>query len=163
MPGASTMSMVLAAKQDSLKRCIKRIREVWKRPSELPFEDDLDKQEPIILNLVRAFEILLDMANHLGRVRKLGWPRDNAETFDLLKKAGLITEEMKDNLKKGNAIRNILVHRYEEIDLTKVKDVVENHLAEILESGQALFRHGPESIVFQDASYHDDNDSLKPG
>ena len=65
--------------------------------------------------------------------------------------------------KKGNPMRNILVHRYEEIDLTKIKDVVENHLDEILESGQALFRHGPEAIVYQDVSHHDDNDSLKPG
>ena len=65
--------------------------------------------------------------------------------------------------KKGNPMRNILVHRYEEIDLTKVKDMVENHLDEILESGQALFRHGPGAIVFQDVSHHDDNDSLKPG
>lgn len=31
------MSTVLTGKQDSLKHCIKRIREVWKRPSELPF------------------------------------------------------------------------------------------------------------------------------
>lgn len=75
------MSEVLIGKQESLERCIKRVREVWERPSDIPFEQDLDKQELITLNLIRAFETLLDMANHLLRAKTLGWPKNNAETF----------------------------------------------------------------------------------
>lgn len=155
------MSAVLASKQESLKKCISRIQEVWQRPSELPFKEDLDKQEIIILNLIRAFEVLLDMANHLVRAKKLGWPKDNAETFDLLNKAELITEEMRTSLKKGNAMRNIMVHEYEEINLDNITDVIENHLDEILEFGQRLFRQGPESIVSQAVSATH-NDTFKP-
>ena len=156
------MSAALAGKQASLERCINRIRGVWNRSSDVPFEEDLDKQELIILNLMRAFEILLDMANHLVRIKKLGWPKDNAETFDLLEKAGLVTTDMKTNLKKGNAMRNIMVHRYKKTDLDVVRNVVENHLDEILKSGQRLFSHGLDSIVSQDVPAVG-NDTVKPG
>ena len=144
------MTAVLASKHASLNRCLNRIRDVWERPSDLPFEEDLDKQELIILNLTRAFEILLDMANHLVRIKKLGWPNNSAETFNLLEEAGLITADMKTNLKRGNAMRNVMVHRYEDIDPGKVRNVVENYLDEILESGRTLFSLGPDSIVSQE-------------
>ncbi len=49
------MSEVLIGKQESLERCIKRVREVWGRPSGTSFARDLDKQELITLNLIRAF------------------------------------------------------------------------------------------------------------
>ncbi len=141
------MSAVLAAKEESLRKCISRIRDVWKRPSVQPFAEDLDKQEIVVLNLIRAFEVLLDMASHLVRVKRLGWPKDNAEVFDLLEKAGLVTEEMKTGLKKGNAMRNILVHEYEEINLDDIANVIENHLDEMLESGQRLFSHGSDDVA----------------
>ena len=136
------MSEVLIGKQESLERCIKRVREVWGRPSDISFERDLDKQELITLNLIRSFETLLDMANHLLRAKKLGWPKNNAETFDLIAQAGLIDAETRDKLKRGNAMRNILVHRYAAIDLDKVRQVIELHLDEMLAAGGKFLRHG---------------------
>ena len=138
------MSEVLTGKQESLERCIKRIREVWGRPSDIPFERDLDKQELITLNLMRAFETLLDMANYLLRAKKLGWPKSSAESFDLLAEAGLVDAETRDNLKRGNAMRNILVRSCAAIDLDKIKEVIELHLDEMLATGGKFLRHGAE-------------------
>ena len=132
------MSEVLIGKQESLERCIKRVREVWGRPSDTSFARDLDKQELITLNLIRAFETLLDMANHLLRAKKLGWPKNNAETFDLLAEAGVLDAKMRDNLKQGN----ILVHRYADINLDEIQRVIELHLDEMLDAGSKLLRHG---------------------
>lgn len=155
------MSEVLSHKLADLKECIERIREDWRRPSDMPFEQDRVKRQLVIMNLQLAFQNLLDMANHLVRVKQLGWPKSSAETFDLLEKDGLVTAEMKIRLQAGMGMRNIMVHRYKKIDLAKVMDVVENHLDDLLEAGQILFRQGPKSI--SQTLPHDGNDSLKPG
>ena len=87
------MNEILADKLTDLEECIARIREDWERPSGVPFEQDRVKRQLVILNLQLAFQNLLDMANHLVRARKSGWPKDNAETFELLEQADLITPE----------------------------------------------------------------------
>ena len=140
------MSEVLSDKPADLKECIERIREDWRRPSDMSFEQDRVKRQLVIMNLQLAFQNLLDMANHLVRVKQLGWPKNSAETFDLLEEDGLITAEMKIRLQAGMGMRNIMVHRYKKIDLTKVVGVVENHLDDLLEAGQTLFRQDPKSI-----------------
>ena len=133
------MNSVLTRKLESLELCIKRIREVYARPGGPSFEDDLDKQEIIILNLIRAADILSDMANHIVREKKLGWPNDKAETYNLLERNGLITSAMTTNLIKANGMRNIMVHEYEDITLDSIKAVIEHHLDEMLDAGRTLF------------------------
>ena len=155
------MSTVLTNKLADLKECIDYIRADWDLPSDVPFEQDRRKQQLITLNLQHAFENLLDMANHLVRINKLGWPSNSAETFDLLEKAGLITAEMKSSLQDCIGMRNILVHKYKKTDLNEVRNVVEDHLDEISEAGKTLFSLGPDSIVSQ-AVPAPENDSLKP-
>ncbi|MDE0154910.1 MAG: DUF86 domain-containing protein [Gammaproteobacteria bacterium] len=156
------MSEVLSHKLADLKECIERIREDWRRPSDMPFEQDRVKRQLIIMNLQLAFQNLLDMANHLVRVKQIGWPKNSAETFDLLEKDGLITAEMKTRLQAGMGMRNIMVHRYKKIDLAKVKGVVENHLDDLLDAGQTLFRQGPKSISSQTVPL-DGDEPVKPG
>ena len=69
------MTDVLIAKQQSLERCLARVRHAWEQPSKLPFEQDYDRQDIIVLNLQRACEQAFDMANHVVAAKKLGWPR----------------------------------------------------------------------------------------
>ena len=132
------MSEVLAAKLDGMARSMKRLREVWENPSALSFEEDLDKQDIIVLNLQHFFEDLADCCRHLVRVRELGWPGNNAEVFDLLERAGLINSETKNALKDANGMRNIMVHRYKEIDLDIVTRVVEHEIGPLYAKTQAL-------------------------
>ena len=93
------MSDVLIGKQQSLERCLLRVRQAWAQPSTLPFEEDYDKQDIIVLNLQRACEQAIDMANHVVNVKKLGWPRTSGESFDLLGRAGVIPVQMVANMK----------------------------------------------------------------
>ena len=78
------MTDVLLGKRQSIERCLARVRRAWSQPSPLPFEEDFDKQDIIAVNLQRACEQVIDMANHVVNVRRLGWPRTSAESFDLL-------------------------------------------------------------------------------
>ena len=155
------MSDTLINKMANLEAAIKRVREVWCRTPDVPFEQDLDKQQLIFLNLQYAFQDLLDLANHLVRDKKLGWPQNSADTFDLLKKAGLITEEQKTAMKMAIPMRNRMVHRYKTIDLEVIKEVIEQHLDKIIELGQALVRHGQFSTISQVVPAPENN-TLKP-
>ncbi len=91
------MSDLLIAKQQSIERCLKRARNAWEKPSKLPFKEDYDKQDIVILNLQRACEQVLDIANHTIRAKKLGWPNDSAESFTLLLQANIIDAELEKN------------------------------------------------------------------
>ena len=122
------MTDVLIAKQQSLERCLARVRHAWEQPSTLPFERDYDRQDIIALNLQRACEQTLDMANHVVAARKLGWPRTSAESFDLLERAGLVTAATAGQMKAMVGLCNVVVHQNQDLDLDIVTSVVQEHL-----------------------------------
>ena len=141
--GNPAVSEVLATRLADLKECIDNIREDWRRPSEVPIEQDRAKRQLVILNLQLAFQNLLDMANHLVRTRKLGWPKRSAENFALLEKAGLISAEMSAGLQAATGMRNIMVHQYKKVDLELVAKVVEEQLDSLLQYGEKLSSLAP--------------------
>ena len=125
------MSDVLIGKQQSLDRCLARVRHAWAQPSTLPFEEDYDKQDVVVLNLQRACEQAIDMANHVVNAKKLGWPRTSAESFDLLARAGVIPTSTAANMKAMVGLRNVVVHQYQDLDLDIVRAVVRDHLDDL--------------------------------
>ena len=105
------------------------------------------KRQLVILNLQLAFKNLLDMANHLVRTRKLGWPKRSVENFELLEKAGLISAEMSAGMQAGTGMRNIMVYQCKKVDLELVAKVVEEHLDSLLQYGEKLSSLAPEATV----------------
>ena len=126
------MSDLLIAKQQSVELSIRRARDTWGKESDLPFEKDYDKQDIIILNLQRACEQTLDIANHMIRIKKLGWPRDTADSFRLLEKAGIINTELEKKLIGMVGFRNIVIHEYQKIDYHLVEDVIKKHADDLI-------------------------------
>ena len=78
------MDDVILNKTASIQRCLKRIRMVYTRATGLGFADDFDKQDIVILNLVRAAEQAVDLANYIVRKQQLGLPQNSKESFLLL-------------------------------------------------------------------------------
>ena len=66
------MSDILLQKKASLERCIKQARNYYNMPSEKPFAEDAFKQDAIVINLQRACERCIDMANHVIRMKNWG-------------------------------------------------------------------------------------------
>ena len=125
------MTDVLIGKQQSIERCLARVRQAWAQPSPLPFEEDYDKQDIIVLNLQRACEQVIDMANHVVNVKRLGWPRTSAESFDLLAQAGMIPAATAVNMKAMVGLRNVAVHQYRDLDLDIITAVIRDHLDDL--------------------------------
>jgi len=61
-------------------------------------------------------ESAVDLAFLIIKDKGLKIPEEEASSFDILAKEGVITADLAENLKKAKGMRNILAHEYGEID-----------------------------------------------
>jgi len=127
------MNEVVLNKKISIERCIEQINTYYALNRGLPFEQDFLKQDAIAMNLQRACELSIDIANHLIKTMKLGLPQDSRDSFDLLRRAGMIDEPMARALQAMVGFRNILVHEYRKLDLSIMVKVIESHTRDLLD------------------------------
>ena len=130
------MNEIILNKKISIERCIQQIDTYYALDNGLPFATDYLKQDAILLNLQRACELTIDIANHLIKSRKLGLPQDSRDSFALLQQAGLITIEQMNGLQAMVGFRNTLVHQYQTLNLRIMVNVIEHHLHELLDFAQ---------------------------
>ncbi len=123
------MDDVLINKLSVINRCLKRIREVYLEAGK-NFCNDYTKQDSVILNLQRACEASIDIANYFVKKHELGIPQSSRDSFQLMQTSGLISLATSSNLKKMIGLRNIAVHDYQELNIDIVEAVVNNHLVD---------------------------------
>ena len=126
------MNDIVLNKKASIERCVAQVRDYYARDTGVPFEVDYFRQDAIAMNLQRLCELSIDLANHWVRVRRLGLPKDSADAFALLARAGLIEPELAASLRGMVGFRNTLVHAYTELDLAVLVRVIEERLGEPL-------------------------------
>ncbi len=127
---------VILNKFETIEKCINRINEEYQNnPENL---NDYRKMDMIVLNLQRACEAVLDLAVYIVSTRKLGLPQTKREAFILLEENNIIDSKMSKNMQGMVGFRNIAVHDYKEIDEEILKDVIENHLNDLLDFARIL-------------------------
>lgn len=126
------MNDIVLNKKESIEKCIKQIRAYYALQSEVAFAEDHMKQDAIAVNLQRACEQAIDLANHTIKVRKLGLPKESKESFRLLAQNSIIPDGLADKLEKMIGFRNTLVHEYQKLDINLMIDVIENRLDDLL-------------------------------
>jgi len=131
------MNEIILNKKVSIERCIQQIETYYALDTGLPFATDYLRQDAIAMNLQRACELTIDIANYLIKSKKLGLPQDSRDSFTLLQQAGLITIEQMNRLQAMVGFRNTLVHQYQKLDLQIMVDVIEHHLSELLDYANA--------------------------
>jgi len=127
------MNDVILNKKESIERCLKQIRAYYALPGDIPFAEDHMKQDAIAINLQRACEQSIDLANYTIKKKKLGFPKESKESFRLLADNQIIPRELSLRLGKMVGFRNVLVHEYRELDPDIMLDVINNHLNELLD------------------------------
>ncbi len=127
---------VILNKFETIEKCINRINEEYEGDSENL--KDYRKMDMIILNLQRACEAVLDLAIYIVSTRKLGLPQNKRQAFVLLEENKIIDESMSRNMQGMVGFRNIAVHDYKEIDEDILKDVIENHLTDLLDFARVI-------------------------
>jgi len=121
------MNDAIINKFASIERCVKRIEEVYQNAAS-KFDTDFTSQDSVILNLQRACEACIDVANIVNKQHKTGIPQSGRDSFELLKNAELLSPGLAENLQKMVGLRNIAVHNYQTLNLDIVKHVIEYRL-----------------------------------
>ena len=125
---------VVFSKINIIKNCLIAIEEVEK------IEKDQDfKQGLFELNLQRAIQACIDMANVVIAKEGLGLPNSYRQSFELLQKFGVISNSLGAIMIKMVGFRNISVHDYEEVKPEIVKSIVKNHLKDFEEFYGIIF------------------------
>ena len=117
---------VVLSKISTIKRCLVRIDEEFTSLSE--FKTNFTKQDSVILNLQRACEAAIDIANHTVRKGKLGVPQSARESFDMLVANDYLTTDIAASMKSMVGLRNIAIHNYQQLNLDILIAVIEKHL-----------------------------------
>ena len=125
------MNDVVINKTQSMQRCIARAREEYETAGK-DFATNVTHQDAAVLNITRACELTIDLANHLIKTRKLGIPTDSRQSFELLEQAGLISSELSTRMQSMVGFRNIAVHDYRQLDMEIVSWVIEDGLDDLL-------------------------------
>jgi uncharacterized protein YutE (UPF0331/DUF86 family) len=122
---------VLLNKTATIERCVARVREEYAAAG-ANFATNHTHQDAAVLNLQRACEAALDVAQHLIRRHKLGLPQSARDVFDVLAKAGWIELDLAESMKKMVGFRNIAVHDYQTLLLPITVNIINQHLDEFL-------------------------------
>ncbi len=134
------MNDVVINKIQSIQRCVRRAREEFQSNSE-GFSTDYTRQDAAMLNVLRACETTIDLANHVIRANRLGIPNSSADSFKLLNAEGIIDAGSTERLKKMVGFRNIVVHQYGEIDMRIVESVILSELDELIAFSERIREH----------------------
>lgn len=131
------MSLLLLGKVASIERAVTRAREEHAAASDT-FSVAFTHQDAAILNILRACETAIDIANILIRERSLGIPQSSRDSFQLLANAGLIRSELSDALQRMVGFRNVAVHQYQPLNIAVVETVLVRELDSLLAFGRIV-------------------------
>ena len=133
---------MLLSKAGTVERCVRRVREEYVG-HEHEFEDNFTRQDAILLNLQRACEACIDMANRMIRLRRLGYPKESKDSFAILQRAQVLDRQAAAALMAMVGFRNVAVHEYQELDLQKVRRIIEHRLDDLLAFSKAMLQADP--------------------
>jgi uncharacterized protein YutE (UPF0331/DUF86 family) len=112
-----------------IETCVRELRTLG-RPDAI--ETDVRERRFIEHTLQIAIQACQDVASHIVSDERLGEPRTNQELLDLLAAAGRIESGLGARLRRAIGFRNVLVHGYDAVDPTVVRDVMAHGLDDLL-------------------------------
>lgn len=125
------MNDVAINKIQNIQRCIRRAREEYQADRD-GFAANYTRQDAALLNIVRACETVIDLANHVIRSHKLGIPVSSADSFKLLRAERIIDDQLAERMVKMVGFRNMVIHQYTKVDLRIVEAVIVSELDELI-------------------------------
>ena len=128
------MDEILLNKETTIERCIKRIHQDY----DDDFLTNFTKQDAVILNIERACQAAIDIGNRVIKLKKLGLPQSNRDTFYKLEKAEIITNELSKKMQAMAGFRNIAIHDYSSVNVDVIVNIIENRLTDLHEFTQII-------------------------
>ncbi len=126
------MDATITRKLQELERCIQQLQKFQSyRYDEI--EGDLEKIWAIERGLQISVQIIIDIGNHILASIGENQIEDYTDVLSKLGKCNILPSEFAERIKGMAGFRNILVHRYAEVDLKRVYDVLQNRLHDFVE------------------------------
>lgn len=120
-----------AQKIASLQRCVSQAR-VALTTAGPEFKTNYLLQDAAVLNVIRACETAIDLANMVIRKKRLGIPAESRDSFGILVRESILDHESGAKLQKMVGFRNLAVHRYRDLDMDIVEAVIQRNLDDLL-------------------------------
>ena len=134
------MKDIVINKIQNIQRCVRRAREEYQADRD-GFAANYTRQDAALLNVLRACETAIDLANHVIRLRKLGIPVSSADSFQLLRAERIIDARQADRMSKMVGFRNTVIHQYVKVDIRIVVAVIVTELDELLAFADRMRRY----------------------
>lgn len=117
---------VVLDKINSIKRCVERILEEYQNDETNLM--NITKQDSIVLNLQRACELSIDIANYIISRNNFEMPKTSRESFVIIERHEIIDGTVSDNLQKMVGFRNIAVHNYKKLSVEILSEIILHNL-----------------------------------
>jgi uncharacterized protein YutE (UPF0331/DUF86 family) len=133
------MSDIVINKVQSIQRCVERAHEEY-HADPAGFATNFTRQDAAVLNVLRACEQAIDLANHVIKTRKMGIPASSAQSFELLEQKSVIDPTLSGNLIKMIHFRNTVIHQYQRMDMQIVQKVITAGLDDLIRFGDCILK-----------------------
>jgi len=92
-------------------------------------------------SLQEAIEACLDIGSHIIAEQGFRRPEDYREIFRVLEENGIIDHVLSEKLQEMAQFRNLLVHRYGEIDIKRVYIIMSDDLKDIQKFAKSILKY----------------------
>lgn len=130
---------VLLHKAKVIERCVARAREEHVA-SQGHFSTDHTRQDAAVLNLQRACEAALDMAQRVISMQGWGIAETSRDLFVVLQRQHVIEAALTKTLINMVGFRNLAVHDYEELNYDIVESIINKDCTDLLSFSQQMVK-----------------------
>lgn len=123
---------IMEGKLDIIDRNL-RFLEEFKTLTPEQFLESYKDTQAAKYSLLEIMEACIDIANYIISVKAFRRAEEYSEMFKVLKEEEIIGEELAAKLEDMARFRNLLVHRYGEIDNRRVLEMLKHNLKDIEE------------------------------
>jgi uncharacterized protein YutE (UPF0331/DUF86 family) len=121
---------LIRTKATAIRRTVERIRRLTSLSDE-QFWSDERNIETIKLWLIELVQDAADLCNHLAARLLHQVPLSYPECFELLGEEGILEKPLADSLRAMARFRNLLVHRYWDVDDQRVLEIARTQLDDL--------------------------------
>ena len=136
---ATAYDKVLLQKAKVIERCIARARQEY-AAAQGNFSKDFTRQDAAVLNLQRACEAALDMAQRIISVQGWGIAETSKDLFALLHRNSVIDQAMAKTLSNMVGFRNLAVHDYETLNYDIVESIINKDCTDLLQFSEQMVK-----------------------
>lgn len=119
----------ILSKISIIKNCLKTIQKVTGMDSTKL--DDFMVEDVFVMNLQRAIQASIDMANIIIAMKGWRLPASYKDSFKELLKQKIIDQATFEQMSKMVGFRNIAVHEYQELNRAILASILKNNLKDL--------------------------------